>query len=155
MGTDKEESELNLRVMGLRSAAPERVVQFLYPVLNGLISLLVQPTLSKEATTQVQQSAFATMAHIVRYIQSQLNLHSDKHEHNTLLATYLQHIMIAPTGHSSQAPPNKYSTLGTQDEKSPKKERVQASGSVRIHRVIGTSLNPTLLYCCASFDRFV
>ena len=141
MGTDQEERDLNLRVMGLQSAASEPLVKFLYPVLNGLISLIVRHTLSKEAAAQVQQSAFATMAHIVKHIQSQLNLNFDKHEHNTLLATYLQHIMIAPTGHSSQAPPNKYSTLGTQDEKSPKKERVQASGSLRIHRdkIIGTS----------------
>ena len=84
--------------MELKSAAPEPLVRFLYPVLNGLISLITRPNLSIEVAALGQQSAFATMAHIVKYIQFQLNLPSDKHEHNTLLATYLQHVLIVPTG---------------------------------------------------------
>ena len=128
MGTDLEETELNLRVMELKSAAPEPLVRFLYPVLNGLISLITRPTLSIEVAALGRQSAFATMAHIVKYIQFQLNLPSDKHEHNTLLATYLQHVLIVPTGHSSQGPLNKYPTMGTQGGK---KAGVQACRSVR------------------------
>ena len=142
MGTDHEERVLNTRVKELQSAAPEPLVKFLYPVLNGLISLLVRHTLSTEVAVQVQQNAFATMAHIVKYIQSQLNLPSDKHEHNTLLATYLQHVLIAPTGHSSQGLPNKYTTLSTRGGKSPEKERARATGSVRMYsdKVISMSL---------------
>ena len=142
MGTGFEERELNTRVKELQSASPEPLVKFLYPVLNGLISLLVRHTMSTEAAIQVQGSAFATLAHIVKYIQSQLNLSFDKHEHNTLLATYLQHVLIAPTGHSSQGPPNKYPTLSTRGGKSPEKERAQATGSVRMYRdkVISMSL---------------
>ena len=94
---------------------------------NGLISLITQPTLSTEAAILVE-SAFSTMAHIVNHIQSQLNLPSDKHEHNTLLATYLQHILIAPTGHSSQGLQNLYPTLGT---RSSKKDKVRARSSTR------------------------
>ena len=143
MGSDQEERDLNLKVMGLQSAASEPLVKFLYPVLNGLISLIVRHTLSKEAAAQVQQSAFATMAHIVKHIQSQLNLNFDKHEHNTLLATYLQHVLIVPTGHSSQGPPSKYPTMGGRGGKSPEKDRARAGGgSVRIYsdKLIGKSL---------------
>ena len=138
MGTDPQEEELSLRVKELQSAAPEPLVKFLYPVLNTLISLLVRHTMSKASkagAAQVQLDAFATMAHIVNHIQFQLNLHSDNHEHNKLLATYLQHVLIAPNIHSwtSQGLANRNITLGKQGNRLLEKEKVRAGGSMKVY----------------------
>ena len=140
MGTDCQEEELSLRVKELQSAAPEPLVKLLYPVLNTLISLLVRHTMSKASkaiarATQVQLDVFATMAHIVNHIQFQLNLHSDKHEHNKLLATYLQHVLIAPNIHSwtSQGLANRNITLGKQGNRLLEKEKVRAGGSMKVY----------------------
>ena len=140
MGTDCQEEELSLRVKELQSAAPESLVKFLYPVLNTLISLLVRHTMSKVSkakagAAQVRLDAFATMAHIVNHIQFQLNLHSDKHEHNKLLATYLQHVLIAPDIHSwtSQGLANRNITLGKQGNRLLEKEKVRAGGSMKVY----------------------
>ena len=145
VGTDHEERELNVRVMGLQSAAREPLVQFLYPVLNGLISLLVRHTLSQEAAVKVHQSAFATLAHIARLIQTQLDLPCDKHGHNITLSTYLQHVLVPPMGQSSQVPfESKYATMGLRGSNTSsgvlsEKEKLRGTASVRIpgNQVIG------------------
>ena len=137
MGTDCQEEELSLRVKELQSAAPEPLAKFLYPVLNTLISLLVRHTMSKAkaGAARVQLDAFATMAHIVNHIQFQLNLHSDKHEHNKLLATYLEHVLIAPNIHSwtSEGLANRNIALGKQGNRLLEKEKVRAGGSMKVY----------------------
>ena len=145
VGTDYEERELNGRVMGLQSAAREPLVQFLYPVLNGLISLLVRHTLSQEAAAKVQQNTFATLAHIAKLIQTQLDLPCDKHGHNITLSTYLQHVLVPPMGQSSQAPfESKYATMGLRASSTSggvlsEKEKLRGTASVRLsnNRVLG------------------
>lgn len=93
--TDQVENELIRRVTELQSAAFEPLVQFLYPVLNGLFSLLVRQTPFRD-TAKVQQSGFAALAHIAKRIQTHPDLPQDKHEHNIILSSYLQHV-LAPT----------------------------------------------------------
>lgn len=131
MGSDQQEKELSSRVLGLQSAAPEPLVQFLYPVLNGLFSLIVRQTFSKEAAV-VQQSGFSSLAQIAKRIQTQMDLPQDKQGHNILLASYLQHVLVAPVGQSLQGV--RSATMGHQSGSTPekKKERKQYAGSVRL-----------------------
>ena len=128
MGSDQQEKELSSRVLGLQSAAPEPLVQFLYPVLNGLFSLMVRQTFSKEAAI-VQQSGFSTLAQIAKRIQTQLDLPQDKQGHNILLASYLQHVLVAPVGQSLQGSKGRSATLGGN---TPDKVKKQYAGSVRL-----------------------
>ena len=145
MGSDQQEKKLSARILGLQSAAPEPLVQFLHPVLNGLFSLLVRQTFSKEAAI-VQQSGFATLAQIAKRIQTQLDLPQDKHGHNILLASYLQHVLVAPVGQSLQGAKLRSATLGPQSGNTPERERKQYPGSVRLSNDQVTSMFYKLLY---------
>ena len=144
-GTEPEEKELATRIIGLQSAAPEPLVRFLYPILNGLFSLFVRHSFSEEAA-QVQQSGFATLAQITKRIQTQLDLPFDKHGHNILLASYLQHVFHAPIG----APPqslskDKRATLSAYGSNTPEEENMRRTTSLRLStdKIIHTS-NPSM-----------
>jgi len=130
VATEKQEKELMDRVIGLQSAASEPLVQFLYPVLNGLFSLLVRHTFSKEAAL-VQQSGFATLANITKRIQTQLDLPCDKHGHNILLASYLQHVLVAAVGQGSSKD-KRATTLGIHDSNKFEKDNVRRPTSMRL-----------------------
>ena len=131
MGSDQQEKELSSRVLGLQSAAPEPLVQFLYPVLNGLFSLMVRQTFSKEAAI-VQQSGFSSLAQIAKRIHIQMDLPQDKQGHNILLASYLQHVLVAPVGQSLQGSKVRSATMGPRSTPDKEKERKQYAGSVRL-----------------------
>lgn len=151
MGSDQQEKELSSRVLGLQSAAPEPLVQFLYPVLNGLFSLMVRQTFSKEAAL-VQQNGFSTLAQIAKRIQTQLDLPQDKQGHNILLASYLQHVLVAPVGQSLQGSKNRSATMGPRGGSTPDKEKKQYPGSVRLSndQVAGMFCKPF----CISYPMF-
>ena len=131
MGTEQEEKELSARILELRSASSEPLVQFLHPVLNGLFSILVRQTFSREAAI-VHQSAFTALAQIVYRIQTRLDLPQDKHGHNILLASYLQHVLVAPVGHPLHSSRNKSATMAPRSGSSPDKEKKQYPGSVKL-----------------------
>ena len=152
MGSDQQEKELSSRILGLQSAAPEPLVQFLYPVLNGLFSLMVRQTFSKEAAI-VQQSGFATLAHIAKRIQNQLDQPQDKQGHNILLASYLQHVLVAPVGQSLQGSKGRSATMGPRGGNTPPEK--QYPGSVRLSSDQVTSMfcKPSLIsYSTISFS---
>lgn len=129
VATERQEKELMARVTGLQSAASEPLVQFLYPVLNGLFSLLVRHSFSKEVTL-VQRSGFATLADITKRIQTQLDLPCDKHGHNILLASYLQHVLVAAVGQGSSKD-RRATTFGDHDSNKFEKENVRRPTSMK------------------------
>ena len=139
MGTEQEEKELSTRILGLRSASPEPLVQFLYPVLNGLFSILVRQTFSKEAAI-VQQSGFASLAQITNRIQTRLDLPQDKHGHNILLASYLQHVLVAPVGQPLHSSKSKSATMGPRSGSSPDREKKPYPGSLKLSNDEVTSM---------------
>ena len=146
VGTEVEEKELANKIMGLQSAAPEPLVRFLYPILNGLFSLFVRHSFSEEAA-QVQQSGFATLAHIAKRIQTQLDLPYDKHGHNILLSSYLQHVFVAPMGPPPQGSnKDKRATMGAHGSSTMEDENVRRTTSLRLStdKIIHTS-NPSML----------
>ena len=128
--TERQEKELMTRVLGLQSAASEPLVQFLYPVLNGLFSLLVRHSFSKEAAL-VQQSGFATLADITKRIQTQLDLPCDKHGHNILLASYLQHVLVAAVGQGTSKD-RRATTIHIHDSNKFEKENAQRPISMKL-----------------------
>ena len=130
-GTEPEEKELATRIVGLQSAAPEPLVRFLYPILNGLFSLFVRHSFSEEAA-HVQQSGFATLAQIAKRIQTQLDLPFDKHGHNILLASYLQHVFHAPIGAPPQGYKDKRATMSAYGSSTPEEENVRRTTSLRL-----------------------
>ena len=130
-GSEPEEKELASKILGLQSAAPEPLVRFLYPILNGLFSLFVRHSSSEEAA-QVQQSGFATLAQIAKRIQTQLELPFDKHGHNILLASYLQHVFDAPIGAPPQGNKDKRATLSAHGCSATEEEMVRRTTSLRL-----------------------
>ena len=150
-GTEPEEKELANRIMGLQSAAPEPLVRFLYPILNGLFSLFVRHSCSEEAA-QVQQSGFATLAQIAKRIQTQLDLPFDKHGHNILLASYLQHVFDAPIGAPPQGNKDKRATLSAHGSSMAEEEMVRRTTSLRLStdKLVHTS-NPSMLLLSSHF----
>ena len=150
-GTEPEEKELANRIMGLQKAAPEPLVRFLYPILNGLFSLFVRHSSSEEAA-QVQQSGFATLAQIAKRIQTQLDLPFDKHGHNILLASYLQHVFDAPIGAPPQGNKDKRATLSAHGTSATEEEMVRRTTSLRLStdKLHHTS-NPSMLFLCGHF----
>jgi len=146
VGTDQDEKELSARIVGLQTAAPEPLVRFLHPVLNGLFSLFVRHSSSEEAA-QVQQSGFATLAQIAKRVQTQLDLPCDKHGHNILLASYLQHVFNAPLGPPPQgSSKDKRATLGVHGNNPAEEENVRRTTSLRLStdKIVHTS-NPSML----------
>ena len=139
--------------MGLQTAAPEPLVRFLYPILNGLFSLFVRHSFSEEAA-QVQQSGFATLAQIAKRIQTQLDLPFDKHGHNILLASYLQHVFHAPIGAPPQGYKDKRATMSAYATSTPEEEIVRRTTSLRLStdKIHHTS-NPSM--CSAAVNLFL
>ena len=151
-GTEPEEKEFANRIMGLQSAAPEPLVRFLYPILNGLFSLFVRHSSSEEAA-QVQQSGFATLAQIAKRIQTQLDLPFDKHGHNILLASYLQHVFDAPIGAPPQGNKDKRATLSAHGSSTAEEEMVRRTTSLRLStdKLVHHTSNPSRLLLSGNF----
>ena len=132
VGSEQEEKDLLNRIIGLQSAAPEPLVHFLYPILNGLFSLFVRPTLSEEAAL-VQQNGFSTIAYIAKRMQTELDLPFDKHGHNMLLESYLQHVFVAPIGPPPQgSSKDKRATMGGHGSNTAEEEVTRRTTSLRL-----------------------
>lgn len=93
----------------LRGANPDSLVQFLHITLSNLCSLLVRPS-TTEDSIDVPSKAFEALASIIQRVSS-LDLPTDKHGRNLILASYVQYVFDAPQGVASSSFEAKTSTL--------------------------------------------
>ena len=149
-----DERELSQCIGTLRGAHPDSLVQFLHITLSNLCSLLVRPSTSEESI-DVPSKAFEALASIIQRI-SNLDLSTDKHGRNLILASYVQYVFDAPQGVAAPSFESKTSTLtkartsstgATDDEFSPAQAAAAAAfkkgGSVRGTK--GISFNGKML----------
>lgn len=99
LGAEMEEKTLAGSMLDLKRANAEPLVQFLHITLNNLGTLLVRPSVTEESA-KVCGNAFEALAHIVHTVQ-ELDLPTDKHDRNEILASYLQYVFNAPLGQHS------------------------------------------------------
>ena len=89
-----DERELSKSIGNLRGANPDSLVQFLHITLSNLCSLLVRPSTTEESI-DVPSKAFEALAGIIQCV-SKLDLPTDKHGRNLILASYVQYVFDAP-----------------------------------------------------------
>ena len=104
-----DEKELSNCIGMLRGAHPDSLVQFLHITLSNLCSLLVRQSTSEESI-DVPSKAFEALANIILRV-SKLDLFTDKHGRNLILASYVQYVFDAPQGTVSATFEAKTSTL--------------------------------------------
>ena len=104
-----DEKELSTCIDMLNGSNPESLVQFLHITLSNLCSLLVRHSTSEESI-DVPSRAFEALASIILRV-SRLDLPTDKHGRNMILASYVQYVFDAPQGSISTTFEAKTSTL--------------------------------------------
>ena len=104
-----DEKDLSLSIGKLRGANPDSLVHFLHITLSNLCSLLVRPS-TTEDSIDVPSKAFEALASIIQRV-SNLDLPTDKHGRNLILASYVQYVFDAPQGMASSSFEAKTSTL--------------------------------------------
>ena len=104
-----DEKELSHSIGMLGGSHPDSLVQFLHITLSNLCSLLVRPSSTEEAI-DVPSKAFEALASIIQRV-SKLDLPTDKHGRNLILASYVQYVFDAPQGVASSTFEAKTSTL--------------------------------------------
>ena len=105
-----DEKELSKCIGALRGAHPDSLVQFLHITLSNLCSLLVRQSTTEESY-DVPSKAFEALASIVQRVSSLLDLPTDKHGRNLILASYVQYVFDAPQATVSASFEAKTATL--------------------------------------------
>ncbi|GIY48085.1 dedicator of cytokinesis protein 7 [Caerostris extrusa] len=93
------EHELKTSMLEITSAndsSLESLVHFLPLVLNKLIYLLIRPPIINGQTTNIGQAAFEAIAMVVNTVTLGLENQNDRHNRNSLLATYLSYQITVP-----------------------------------------------------------
>ncbi|GBM46681.1 Dedicator of cytokinesis protein 7 [Araneus ventricosus] len=93
------EHELKTSMLEITSAndsSLECLVHFLPLVLNKLIYLLIRPPIINGQTTNIGQAAFEAIAMVVNTITVGLENQNDRHNRNSLLASYLSYQITVP-----------------------------------------------------------
>ena len=104
-----DEKELSKCITGLRGSHPDSLVQFLHITLSNLCSLLVRQSTTEESY-DVPSKSFEALASIIQRV-SNLDLPTDKHGRNLILASYVQYVFDAPQGTVSASFEAKTATL--------------------------------------------
>ncbi|GFS94716.1 dedicator of cytokinesis protein 7 [Nephila pilipes] len=93
------EHELKTSMLEITSAndsSLESLVHFIPLVLNKLIYLLIRPPIINGQTTNIGQAAFEAIAMVVNTVTCGLENQNDRHNRNSLLATYLSYQITVP-----------------------------------------------------------
>lgn len=110
LGSSMEEKALASSIDSLKGANSESLVQFLHITLSNLSFLMVRPTVTEESA-DVPSKAFEAMSSLVQRVQ-RLDLPTDKHGRNGILASYVQYVFSAPVAqHSPGAFDSRTATL--------------------------------------------
>ena len=94
-----DEKDLSNSIGHLRDANPESLVQFLHTTLSNLCGLLIRPS-TVEESFDIPSKAFEALANIIQQV-SNLDLYTDKHDRNLILASYVQYVFDAPQSQAS------------------------------------------------------
>ncbi|XP_022240544.1 dedicator of cytokinesis protein 7-like isoform X2 [Limulus polyphemus] len=96
IGEANIENELKNSILKITNSNPERLVQFLPIILNKLICLLVRPPIVAGQVMNIGQTAFESIANIVKSLVDLLESQNDQHGRNNLLTTYIHYQCTLP-----------------------------------------------------------